>query len=311
MTGRWLPLLVLPVAACGPPDAPDELADLCGYVFGHLADDDPRALETGLANLDAWLSDPANLESTLEGYEVTNLDAGVLEPIEDEVPDLENLHGAAVATRGRDPVWETAWTLVMVDPETLSPDIYERYDREYLTDVDCFLQRECEILEVANAMTNHYPLGVTISTTNHGQYRWVETGQGLALVQRTWLTSPAEVSVSWLTVDDQYYLNVVLPHGDASTRLMSTWILATLLSADVPEGLALNLVIDNMQSIYADVDAYLAAHADSGVPPPPEEGGCGCSARPSRGATASLALLALGLVRRQSRPVLGRPHRSQ
>jgi hypothetical protein len=309
MTHRVLPFLALPLAACGPPDAPDELADLCGYLFGHLMDERPRELEAGLANLDAWLADPEHLASTLEGYEVTNLDEAVLDTIEDEVPDLGNLHGAAVATQGVDPVWDIAWTLVMVEPEALSPELYEHYDREFLTDPDCFMARECEVLEVANTMTNHYPLGVTISTANHGQYRWVDTEGGAALVQRTWLVSPAEVSVPWLTVDDQYYLNVVLPDGEGSVRLMSTWILATLLSSDVPEGLALNLVIDNMQSIYADVDAWLVAHADSGVPPEPQEGGCGCSAGSRRGLPVWFAALALGLTRRRSR--LGSPRRSQ
>ncbi|MBN1337291.1 MAG: hypothetical protein JXB39_15135 [Deltaproteobacteria bacterium] len=304
---RLNPLLALPLAACGPPDAPDQLAELCGYLYGHLMDPNPRALEAGLDNLDAWLSRPAHLESTLEGYEISNLDATVLEEIEGEVPDLENLHGAAVATRGVDSVWDVAWTLVAVPPEDLSPDLYERYDREFLTDPECFLSLECETLEVANAMSNNYPLGVLVSTSNRGQYRWVDTERGLALVQRTWLTSPAKVNVSWLTVDDQYYLNVVLPDGEASLRLTATWILATLLSSDVPEGVALSLVIDNMQSIYADVDGWLAEHADSGVPPAPEGGRCGCATRPLAGPW--LVALVLGWVRRRSAP--GRSRRPQ
>ena len=259
--------LLIPVFALAckkPPEAPATLDDLCGYLYGHFLDEDTEALEVGLENLDNWLLQ--NIEATKEGYSVTNLASETVNAIDDREHDLEGLVGAAVGTEGPYTPQALADTLILVPPTELSPGMYVTYDRTYLPGGDegkrnaqCFVDQECEFLEVDNVMSSTYLLGLTVDTSTHGQYRWVETVEGQAMLQRTWLSAAAELNFDWIAVDDQFFLNVIVPRDDGAVRLTATWIVARFIGVDMPEGTALNMVIDQMMSIYVDVDAWLAA----------------------------------------------------
>ncbi len=250
-----LTALVLSPACKAPPEAPQELDELCGFIFEHFTDEDPAELAAGLGNLDTWLN--ANLEETLEGYEVTELSRDSVDALDENSRDLDGMVGAAVGTEGSFDPAEIAEVLVLVDPVELSPGMYEVYDRTFLTDQNCFVKAKCETLEVFNYMESTYPLGLDVTTETNGQYRWVDMETGTAMLQRTWMDSPAEVSVDWLSVQDQFYLNVVMPSESGSVRLQATWIVAQVINAEIPDGIALTLVIASMQDVYEDVDAYL------------------------------------------------------
>jgi len=267
---RLLPIsfLVLATGCKKPPEAPATLDDLCGYLYAHHADEDPEALEVGVANLDAWLDQ--NLEATKDGYTITNLSQETVDAIGDgRTHDLEDLVGAAVGTDGPYAPAEIANTLILVQPTDLSPGMYESYDRTYLPEgeegeqlAQCFVDQDCEAMEVDNAMTSTYAGFLTMSTTTHGEYRWVETEDGKAMIQRTWITAPVVLDPALAEVDDQFFINIVIPQADGAVRLTATWIVARIVGADIPESWALNMVIDEMQSIYADVDAWLAGGSE-------------------------------------------------
>ena len=140
-------------------------------------------------------------------------------------------------------------------------------------------------------MDNHiedtYPVIGEVIVDNHGQYRWIETEAGLAWVQRTWFNEPADLDVDWFDIDDQYYLNVLLPHGEGTLTLQSMWVDAQLNDSTVSESLALNLVISQMQNVYAQVEIYLDSNGAAVQPD-------GCSStRRKGGGSLLLGLFAL------------------
>lgn len=254
------PVLVLPLllGACKPPpDAPAELDQLVAYLFEHHDDEDPEPLQVGAANLDRWLD--ARLEETLEGYSVADVSRSALDEIGVGEVDFERLAGAAV---GHESAWapDALGAAITAAPALeMYPDDYTAYERTYHGDVDCFLDGDCVFLEATVRSSASYALGLDVTSTSRVQYRWFETDAGRAFAQRSWLVEPVTVSVEWLDVEEQFFLWVILPEGEGARSIQATWVVATITGADVPEGLALNLVIDQMQTFATSVDAWVAA----------------------------------------------------
>ncbi len=84
---------VLVVGCKRPPDAPNELNQLTGYLFVHAADDDHTELKAGFDNLRPWLE--KRLEDTTDGYTVNNLS-------QNEVNTLDACEGVGQAVQPRE-----------------------------------------------------------------------------------------------------------------------------------------------------------------------------------------------------------------
>ncbi len=252
--------LVLTLAACKkPPEAPADLDQLCNYLYSHMPDDDPEYLQVGLESLLSWLD--VNIDETYEGYSVSALSQETVQALDDLERDVEDVEGAAVGTDGVTSVDDMAWVLVMVNPSEYI-DNHEVYERSYDGNQQCFVERGCDWLEMTNYMESSYTLGLTVTSENTANMRWVELDEGPALLHRTWLNGPAQLNWDWLSIDENYYLNVVLPRGTGHRRLQATWMSIDVGSGDLPEALALNLVIGSMQSDAEAVDAYLQGSGD-------------------------------------------------
>lgn len=249
-----LPLLAL-LGCKPPPDAPEELDALVGYLFQHTDDEEDEPLVVGAGNLDAWLT--ARLEETLEGYAVDQLSEAAVEELGLGEPDLGGLAGAAVGHDGPYGVEELGAAVARADPLEIYVDNYTGYDRTYAGDPDCFAAGDCLWLEADSVATASFALGLEVVSRSHLQYRWVDTESGRIFVQRSWMTAPAEVSVDWLRVDQQFFLWVIIPDQEGSRSIQATWILATITGAEVPESVALNLVVEQMQTFASDLDAYV------------------------------------------------------
>lgn len=253
-----LPVLVLALASggCRPPDAPTELDELCSYIFEHQPDRQPWAMRAGTENLHAWLGD--NLEQTFDGYTISNLAQETVDELDDVDRDLEGLLGAAVGYELGYELDDVVHAIVAADQLAVFPDQYEVYDRTFLDDVGCFLEMDCTHLEVTNEIVMMLPFGIEVVTDNRTQFRWVDTDVGTVMTQRAWLEGPADVSVDFLTVDQQYWIAVALPWDDGHTlRLEAIWMVAELMDAPLPEDAALNLVIDTLKDNGEDIEAYL------------------------------------------------------
>jgi hypothetical protein len=239
-------LTVLSVGCAAPPEAPEKLEELAAFLFAHAGDEEPEALEVGVENLGVWLDH--NLEDARGGYTIHTLSDDIIQEVGGNPDHAEGLVGAAVATvlpRGPQKVTRA---LVMADPTRVYPDTYTTYERDWVDDPACFVDRDCPSADLRARAVSAYPMNLEVSSDFKAQYRWVETEAGMAMVQRTWLRRPAEVSVDWLGVPAQFFLSVNLPHNGKTRRLQTTWIAAELGDTPVPESTALNMVIDSMIS---------------------------------------------------------------
>jgi hypothetical protein len=248
-------LLMLGVGCKPPPEAPQALDELCGYLYAHMPDEEPDALKVGVENLYAWLGD--HLEETYEGYAVTDLDQDTVDALDDLERDLDGLAGAAVGSPVAYSVDEIAEVLTIIPQSVVFPETYDVYERTWLSEPGCFPGRDCDTVSATNYSEASYPLGLKVASENTAQFRWVETDLGWVMVHRTWLNGPADVSLSWLGVAQQYYMTITMPHEGGALRLQATWIVAEMGSGNVPEATALNQVIGSMQEIDVDVEAFL------------------------------------------------------
>ncbi len=249
-------LTCLPLALCcgckPPPDAPSTLDDLCSYLFVRHAEEDPEAMLEGMANLDEWLQ--LHEEQTREGYSVSGLDEETANSLDDEQRSVAGIFGVAVGSVSEHRVDDATYAMVAVDQEEIHGNNYADYKRRYLSDADCFLDQDCARLEA----TEDYEATILVVTSDnhtHNQYLWLETEQGLAMAHRAWLPYPPEVNVSWLVVEEQFYLDVFLPWGEGHYRLQATWMVNSQDSMD--QDAVMNLVIAGMQQHSENLEDWL------------------------------------------------------
>ena len=254
MRRSLIPVLCLAAIACKPPpDAPKDLDELCGYLYSHHDDEDLDAMEAGLANLLAWLD--VNWEEATEGYVVTELTQATVNDLDGQERSVEGILGLAMAHRSSHPVYESAYAFAGTDQDVVFPELYDEYDREYLSDADCFLDQECERLEALEEMVTSYIGGITSTSNAHSQYLWAELDEGDAMVMRNWFVAPPEVNFDWITIEEQYYLNLFLPRGNGSYRLQAMWLVFE--QDNVPEDMALSMATSDMTDNFEQLDAYL------------------------------------------------------
>lgn len=246
----WVPLL----AACvAPPEAPEKLDDLMGYLFEHADDDDDAAIDAAAANLDVWLD--AHLEDTIEGYEIHDLSEAAIARTGDEVEDMDGLVGAAV---GHESV-HSAETLggqnaVPVDTDT-SEWGTEGSGRVYESDPACFAAETCSRLQSEEWADEELALGIEAQPHWAQRWRWVELPEGLGLLQTWWILEPIAFSVDFISVEHQFYVWMFLPQADgSSTSVQGTWIAATLTGAPVPDETAMALVVSTMSGTADKLD---------------------------------------------------------
>lgn len=250
-------MILLLALGCRPDPAPQELEQLCGYLFAHFDDEDTRELEDGVANLDAWLEAPGNAIDD-DGVEVDNLPQDVVDTLDGgRAHTVDGAVGAAVSdglTHGVDAV---AVALVEDDQQEVFEGVYSFYERSFLDDVDCFMSKECDRLAVDNDMVAEYGGVITVETLMRAEYRWVELDGEHVLLQRNWLIGDSVVSVDWASVDEQYFFMAMLPRSDGGLRLQSIWIKAQLGDDAAPEGAALNVMVNSMKGQSETLQEYL------------------------------------------------------
>lgn len=246
---------VVILSACSrPPPAPETLDDLCAYLFEHLDDEDDYSLAEGTENLRVWLGD--HFVETELGYEVTNLTNEAASAVEVEPVELDRLLGVATAYDINHSI-DTVMNASLAGPVAEIYDTYQSAEREFYPDVDCFLERECDWLEADQHSVSLYPLGLVATTSTHGQYRWIETSEGPAVVQRSWMLE-GEFSLDWIKVEHQYYVSVTMPIRENETRKMeATWIMASLGDLPVSEALVLQLALSSISKGGQNMNDYL------------------------------------------------------
>lgn len=253
-------LVFTSLVGCKPlPEAPLELDELCGYLFEHAGDDDDTlALEAGAINLDAWLD--VNIESTAEGYSVNTLSDESVNALNDGERSLDGVKGAAVGHTSEHAISDLVSSLVGDDMMAIYPDNYETFSRTFDDDPACFLAGECAALQAETFSTIDYSV-VTVEVDSMVQYRWVETADyGRVAIERTWMRTPAIVSLDFLAVNQQYYVWMFIPgvDGVGSRSIQATWMVAQMGDGAPPEDIVLGIVVNSMSKGAADLDAWVA-----------------------------------------------------
>ena len=242
------------LVACRPPEAPSDLDDLCAFLFARHPEDDPAWMEAGVEQLQVWLDE--QLEEAADGYEVTGLDEETIDGLDGEDRTTDGMIGVAVATSSAFSVSQLQEAVLVVDQSEISPDNYLRFDRSWLTDLDCFLDRSCLRLETEEDVESVLGNLVNSEMITRNEYLWVEAGQDEpALVQRSWLPDEPTLSVDWLVVHEQFYVNAFVPRPGGSYRLQSTWAVN---EQDVmPESGMLNMVVNGQQDNASNLESWL------------------------------------------------------
>lgn len=252
-------LVYLSQLGCAPPPAPENLEELCKYIFTHTPDEKDRELVNGLENLHVWINEGENLENTIEGYQINNLQQNSLENLDEKNRTIgENLIGAAVGYDHANPIRKLVKAAFVVPWDEVVPDTYDEYDREFESDPSCLLDYECEWLEYDTNSVSTWAAIVTVEAHNKGQVRWVETEYGWMNVQRTWMSEPAAVSWDSLEVNANYFIGIMMPLGNNRTvRISATWIDTDYGSLPVSEDWAKGQVVDSMQDQNISIEEYL------------------------------------------------------
>lgn len=254
-------ILVLAMAAAGcaaPSQAPEELNQLTAFIFEHAQDEDSALLQQGVANLETWMS--KRLDETKDGYVVDNLTTESVGQLDQCTRDISGLIGAAVGSTSTYTVDELVAVQLNVSPARLK-DSTTKYRRELLlNDEACFTANECDFLHYDSFTKQKFALGIQTDSVSRVQWRWVEMEDGHAIVQRTWLALPLQASPAWFDVKEQFYLNVLMPRGDRSVRLQAVWAVTQIDDAPVPENMALQLAINQMQEDAELYDEWLDEH---------------------------------------------------
>ena len=195
-----------------PPDAPEDLETLLGFLFEHMEDEDPEALALGLENLYLWFQDDAQLQSAREGFVINNLPASALEGLDDVQRSPEGLEGITVASKSPYCSKALAGLLTWEDFGSLL-DNFSIYERIFQSDPSCFGNREC-LLVRADSHTKSAWAGIIDMESRYSiQFRWVETQYGWMVLQRFWLKEGVDGDKFDVKMNSNYYIGVIMDDG--------------------------------------------------------------------------------------------------
>lgn len=253
---RLLVLAIL-LGACAPlPEAPGELDELAVYFYENHPDEDLRVMAVGADNLVDWLSEQEALE---DNYAIGILDEGTVDSLDDTDRSTDGLLGLAVITSSEHPLDDAAFGNTAAPLEEVYGDTYSEVEKDITGDVDCFVDRDCERLEVTERYLATFAFDTQSRSHLHNQYVWAEGENGWAYVQRQWTVEPPVTNSAILEVVQHHYLNVFVTNPEGGHwRLQATWMIPA--DNGIDHNLALNTVGNSMRGSSEDLDAWIDAN---------------------------------------------------
>ncbi len=226
-----LPLLILLILlpGCVRPEAPTDLGDLAVFFFDQAEGDDALLAE-GFTNFGDLLAD---LDLTGPRGDRT-FETPRYEPTVTPVPDgvrWENQNPVGGAGLSAFSILDNVTTVRLVDQRPVQSESSVRYDREFVTDVECFVARECDTLEVRNAITKESAIS-SLPYDLPMVYRWIELADGrLAYFIRGWMheRSPGAEDGHWF--DQNYHSELWIEHPEnpsETIRWINVWSSVTI-----------------------------------------------------------------------------------
>lgn len=258
MQRLFLLFVLLLVGCVPPPEAPAEVNDLVSWLYTHHGDEDPAAMISGVDRLDAWLD--GHLDEVLEeDWQVTALSEETVDAVDEVDRSTEGMVALAVFTESAHSLDDAAFAMVGAEIDSVYPDEYSEYEREWATDPDCFLSRECDRAQAHENYTASFPLNLYTTSELQNEYLWVEGTERRAMVQRNWLITPPETNNPLLEVDEMFHLNLFMESDAGFVRLQSAWMIVTQDAVNATT--AIRLVGNNYRSSSETLDSWLDGYA--------------------------------------------------
>ena len=231
-----LPSLGLLALACTPtPEAPTEFSDLVRYMLREWENEDPRYLEEGAANLDAFLADVDLLGERddrswipdfLEEEDVAALEWPTDRSLDESIP-------VAIARESSWPVEDHA-RLQMEEDQTITEPTSPSYIRTIsnLDDPSCYWERSCDVAMTSSDVAREN-LAMSIEFILLKDFRWVRVGTPededdedirWAVVARSWCAESFHGEQENTHIWQTFALEAWIGQADGTTwRMQSLW----------------------------------------------------------------------------------------
>ena len=249
--------MIFLLACSAPIEAPEDLNDLLSYVFLHTMDEEDAALRAGLENMSLFAQD--NQEELQEGFAVSQLSQEALDSTPEDFIEDPELYGVAVQYEVPFSSRDIAYCNTAVNGAEVYTANYLSYERENLSELDCFLSQDCPTFRFRSTIQSSLPFGVEMTSRYINELRWVEYGEDMAFVQRSWMEGEAESTADWAKMSANFYIGVVFPTPNGETQtIAASW--AGILFGDfyVPEDIAKSQAIDGLKKNGEDLSNWLS-----------------------------------------------------
>jgi hypothetical protein len=251
---RIAALVALVLPACkGAPEAPDSIEEMMNFGFVYFEEDNDVMVDLA-DNLMPFVA--SHLEEAEEGWEVSSLSAEDLIAVGVEAPDVEDVIGAAASAAYVSDIDDVAMAITWPEKGEVFPHITE-FDVVEATDLDCFLDHECDSYEFTVDQVVRASILGNASQTVTQQHRWIEHDDGYFFIMRTLSPDGIEFSSNLMRVFQQYSFAMVYTDGDGSRRMEAFWVDAEIIGLDVPEGFAVNQAIKQMHDSAELIDDFV------------------------------------------------------
>jgi len=251
-------MLLFVIACKAPIEAPSDFNDLLSYTFMHTMDENDVELRAGINNLLTFSE--TNIEDLREGYAVSNLAQEALDSTGETFVVSDDLYGVTLQYLVEYPVPSIAYANTIVDGMDVYPANYISYERENLSDVDCFVDRSCDTFRYRSTINSSLALGAEMVSSYINELRWIDLESGPAFVQRAWMDGEAESSVDWADMTANFYIGITYSSPEGAETIAASWADIKLGEVSLPEDILKSQAIDGLASNGEDLTAYLDAN---------------------------------------------------
>ncbi len=236
-------------------EAPKEYETAVAYVFEHFDAEDPAGLVDNIDFLKEWLNG-AQLTQAEEGLSVDNLPKSAVRDLEGHAHSIDGLQGVSLATASRYDTCTLMEALTQYSFAQMMPDVYDTYDREFDEGQECISDRDCMWAEGHVYSVADWGILGEVTADRRIEYRWLETEDGWAFIQRWWLTEPSTGTRLGLKIQDQVYVGINYPLDRGTRRVHASWLTMEMTTGDASTG-ASNQLIKNWEKDADELDSWI------------------------------------------------------
>lgn len=261
--------IILVLGCTPPPEAPTDLSELSLFMIREF-DSDEEIVAAGLENLDEFLVgldcwDDFEMGKARGDREWTlptvwGDDLGLIES--PGSADPENQTRIGVTALSQFPPFEHGELVAMEDQAPAQTASSVVYDREFLTDVDCFVERSCDRVDTFNVIQRQLLL-IDVIYESYKDFRWVEMpdGSGTAMIARSWVTERFPgVDDDDQSLEQNFSAEAWIPHPEGTMLFLANWV-EWVIPGITDEDMIATLTASGIDEIFEAYEDYLSGDA--------------------------------------------------